>query len=243
MDEPPQSAVDVAKEAHLETMEQKMEAMGLKLGEIVTFSVSLLLDEAGVLKHRYFKSTWYTVYKPYMQCPYYIKGYDATKKVFTIQVLWDGRELAIPVGSTAIPITEEEAEQLKQQKRAYSQTKPQPQNQINMSEETATATTEPPLSERPPKAPKEKKSRVRDDGRKPIRQICLEGFAAGKERKAVVDDILVIYPEKDRTKAGQLASLYKYNEKNKDKPKKEKAAPETPAEAAPAEPEAAPATA
>lgn len=220
MDDPVlQSAADLAKEAHAKAEELRMESIGLKLGEITSLNATAMLDETGTLKHRYFKSTWYTVYRPYMQCPFYIKSYDAAKKVFTIQVLWDGRELAIPVGSTAIPITEEEAEQLKQQRLAFS-TNTKPKTTTETMSETATA---PPLSDRKAeKPPKEKKSRQRDDGKLPIRQIVLQGLAAGKDRKAIVEDILAVYPDKDKTKAGQLASLYKYNEKNKDKPKKPK---------------------
>ena len=197
--------------------------------EIIHLNELTVLDpETKQPNHRYFHTTVRHQYPPYGYVAFYLESYDVRQKTFTIRVLSDGRVLNfVPLGYPCVKITEAEAQQMVEHRRGNS--KQPTNNKQYMAETTA------------PAAPAEKKARVSADGRTPIRQLALQGFAEKLDQNAIVAAIKTVYPEKDGKKIRQLVSLYRYNEGAKaKKAKKAGVAAPAPAEAAPAE--AAPAS-
>jgi len=179
----------------------------------------------GLLLHKYFKSVWKLRYKPYCACAFKALSFDPKTRKFTIQVLYDQRELAVTSDYPVIPISEDEAQKLVEHRSAF-QTATTTANTTTMSNETPlsndaakggdTATETKPKKERAP----------RGDGRTAIRQIALPLIAEGKPNKEILAVVKLTYPEKDDKSITGLISLYKYQEKKKLKEAGNSAPPE-----------------
>ena len=165
----------------------------------------------GQIIHRYFHSVWRYKYPPYGYCPFYLKAYNPQTKLFTIVVLDDGRELdSVPLDYPVVPISEEKAQQMVEHRRSGLKTKPMSPSNMELSNRNKTTMSETATPDKPAD------TKPADDGRTPIRQLALAGFARGcntkEERAALVAEIKLIYPEKEEKSIKQLVTLYRYNE-------------------------------
>lgn len=203
-------------------------------------------DAEGNIKHRFFKSIFLYVTKPYTKMPVYLESYNKATKKFTIIVLYPKRTLDfVPVGYPLIPISEKEAQDLVEHRRNFNaqsnNQKPKPPTMelsslVNPNlkpldhpapanqEEKAPAVTS---------APKAQRSIPSKDGRPSIRSIVVAAFNEGKNKEEILPILQSVFPDKDAKYLKSMIAVSVHSLKKDDGTPKPPKEPKAPKEKAP----------
>jgi len=204
----------------------------IPLGQIIRLTKDLL-DENGKPKHRYYHTTWNFTTPPYIKVPFHLDCYNPATKTFQITVLTDKSVLdSITLQYPAVPITEEQAQALVDQRRTPIAGK----GQAGKQPVTPNISVLPELSPMPrakasdpapepseedentpePEAPKEEaKPRPPTDGRPSVRSLIIKGLMEGKVNRVIIADVQIVYPEKSHVQIRNMIGVTKWGIKDR----------------------------
>jgi len=191
----------------------------LILGQIMRLKKENILDEKGQPLHRYFHTTWNFVTPPYIKVPFYLDNWDPVQKVFLITVLHDKTPMEVTIDYPAVPITEEQAQALVDQRKG-SGAKPSKNFMSNETNKTAPETAAPGTESGSPASPTPKKERTPrqpKDGRPSIRSLIIKGLNQNHENKTIIAFVQETYPERSGPSIRNLIGVTKYALKGKPK--------------------------
>jgi len=186
-----------------------------------------LTEDAEQFVGKYFRTVWRHRSEPYQYCALYVKEPGPSKNKYTVVVLYDRRELEIPVNYPLVEISEKEAQMLadaKNQHRKHMQTEPEATETTEAGTTTATeggttpgATPAPPETGAPAGKKKEKgpkKEPKKRDGTSRSATIKA-GIAEGLSKDQILDKLMLLDPSGDKKKITAHIAVLIYADRKK----------------------------